>query len=213
MTEYPFSSLSKHRRCTDDVFENATSCSNFPCIHTSCQDPDWLSDGEDLLRDPEFYYNLWASFRSPEEYKSRLSPQEWSECEAKFPRCRRLEGKEQEIDAALAAHRKWRCEAEDIYFEKQIRSLPEDVQKVFRVKLIAEQILADKFVDEMRRQQEESGLQGISLEEWILINKDLPDGERDEGWTSEEMVEGAKQDLLDLYGPHALDRLKKWSCR
>lgn len=107
MTEYPLSSLAQNRDCTYYIFGNKQVCPHYPCIHTQCHDPDWLADQEDYLQDEKFWPNLGRSFKSPDSYGNILSPREWSLCEAKFERCRRLEEKRFEIDAAVAEYRKW----------------------------------------------------------------------------------------------------------
>ena len=90
MTDYPLSSLPKYRNCTHSFFEMEATCPSYPCIHTGFHDKDWLADFEDYLRDVDFYYRLWNSFKEPEAYRGGLSAEERAECEKKYERCQRL---------------------------------------------------------------------------------------------------------------------------
>ena len=71
MTAYPFSSLPQNRDCFGEAGVAVEPCPEFPCIHTSCHDPDYLADKEDNLRDPEYHIRLWW------EYEQATSPS-WS---------------------------------------------------------------------------------------------------------------------------------------
>src|SRR5436190_5071259 len=62
MTAYPFSSLPQNRDCFGEMGVPIEPCPEFPCIHTSCHDPDHLADQEDNLRDPEYHIRLWWEY-------------------------------------------------------------------------------------------------------------------------------------------------------
>lgn len=82
-----------------------TACPTYPCSHTPYHDPEWLQDNEEFLQDTKLWAELWDCFRSPEHHKPRLSYEQWSRHEAKFDRCRHIEEKREEINAAEKANR------------------------------------------------------------------------------------------------------------
>jgi hypothetical protein len=114
MSLYPHLSQHDHRRCSykEDIF-----CPSFPCPHTECHDTDWLDHSEERLANQainekawDLYYSLYGKTPSSIlNYKSlygktpssilkdQLSVEEWAFYEPKVERCRRLEGKWDQI--------------------------------------------------------------------------------------------------------------------
>ena len=135
MTKYPLSSLPRNRSCTNYIFGNLTGCPEYPCLHTPCPDPDWLEDLEDLLTDEEAHLKMRRSFQSVLDGQQSLSDEEWSRYRRKFERCRRLQEKRSEIDATLAAHKKWVGEQRSLYWENEYNNIPEAWKKVLEEKL------------------------------------------------------------------------------
>ena len=66
-TEYPFSSLPQNRHCFGEAGVALPPCPNFPCLHTPCQDPDYLADQEDNFRDPAYHIRLWWEYHNEKE--------------------------------------------------------------------------------------------------------------------------------------------------
>ena len=100
MSLYPHLSQHDHRRCSykKDIF-----CPSFPCPHTPCRDTDWLGHSEERLANQainekawDLYYSLYG--KTPSSIlKDQLSVEEWAFYEPKVERCRRLEGKWDQI--------------------------------------------------------------------------------------------------------------------
>jgi hypothetical protein len=109
MSLYPLSAALQKWDC-DQFRDKLEECTEFPCDHAPCKDVDKLEDGEDLLRDSEFFWNLWDAFRSLStpsklnKLKSQTSPERWLEFEARFDRCRRIEAKRDQINRDHAEH-------------------------------------------------------------------------------------------------------------
>jgi len=63
MSEYPFLCLAQNRDCFGEAGVKVSPCLDFPCIHTACHDPDYLTDREDVLRDAAYHNRLWWEFQ------------------------------------------------------------------------------------------------------------------------------------------------------
>jgi hypothetical protein len=101
-TQYPFASQPQNRHCFGKHGEKVEPCPDFPCIHTPCDDPDYLADLEEArLKESEADRKRRtrdSSSKEAQEYRvlwpfdpTPVSETERKEFESKFDRCRRLD--------------------------------------------------------------------------------------------------------------------------
>jgi len=149
--KYPSSVLPQNRHCRHIDFGKGNICPSFPCIHTPCHDSDWLEDQEDSYRDHRFYITIWKAFDFPEAVKPLLSPSEWEECVARFPRCRRLREKRKEISKILGEHYEWTRNEERKRNQEQFDVLPEETKRQQREKFEADEEVFGAFWGDYQR--------------------------------------------------------------
>ncbi len=131
MSLYPHLSQPQYRRCgiTTKV------CPTFPCIHVPCQDPDYLADYEEFLANNQVHEKTWELYnslygRTPSyTLKEQLSVAEWAFYDPKVERCRRLEGKKEQIRQERKAHEirariQYRMEEEELFNDESLKDHP-----------------------------------------------------------------------------------------
>jgi hypothetical protein len=112
-------------------------CSDNPCRHLLCYDPDWLEDAQDGYRDPSRYGNLWLAYYNA-SYRQSLPADALREYETKFDRCRRMHEKRREIKAEMRYRQNILLQADgyDVeddlrYAESEVEALEQELGKRF----------------------------------------------------------------------------------
>lgn len=123
MSKYPVSSKAK-RYCWQYLISGAhiprgESCPIYPCIHTPCQDLDWLADREDSLAREDYHILVGVCFRNPKvfkELKPLLTAEKFSSISRGVERKRRLQKKRDKIQHDSEEHNKMRADERERYF-------------------------------------------------------------------------------------------------
>ena len=176
MEQYPL--LYKRRSCIQYIFGSKLRpqpCTEFPCVHMHCHDPDFLADVEDAIKDRKFHIELWNCFHHPESNKARLSTEKWAEYELKFERCRRLIEKRTFIDASI-----------DLYHERRRREIMEFHEQCNRSRLAKMKNIIKKGQQEWENNR--AGQNAGSYVEWVMRNKNAtPERLHELGITKKEL--------------------------